>query len=146
MKVAKALSVVVFVAIFAAVIFFTFRSSPNVSTLSWMPERWGLWLDDTFLFSTDLSSRKGRNLAARPDVAVHLESGDDVVIIDGSAEPLGDAAMLERYADAYEAKYGFRVDVSNGGDGIYCVRPRVVQAWREKDFPTSATRWRFPGG
>ena len=46
MKVAKALSLFVFVAIFAAVIFFTFRSSPNVSTLSWMPERWGLWLDE----------------------------------------------------------------------------------------------------
>jgi hypothetical protein len=45
-KVAKALSLIVFVAIFAAVIFFTFRASPNVSTLSWMPERWGLWLDE----------------------------------------------------------------------------------------------------
>jgi hypothetical protein len=45
-KAAKAIGVVVFVAIFAVVIYFTFRASPNVSTLSWMPERWGLWLDD----------------------------------------------------------------------------------------------------
>ncbi len=46
MKVAKALGAVVFVAIFGVVLFFTFRTSPNVSDLSWMPERWGLWLDE----------------------------------------------------------------------------------------------------
>jgi len=45
-KAARALSVVAFIAIFAVVIFFTFRTSPNVSTLPWMPQRWGLWLDD----------------------------------------------------------------------------------------------------
>jgi hypothetical protein len=45
-KAAKALTLAVFLAIFAVVLFFTFRSSPNVSGLSWMPERWGLWLDD----------------------------------------------------------------------------------------------------
>src|SRR4051812_22385567 len=42
---------------------------------------WGLWMDDAFYFSTDSASVKGRNLAARPDVVVHLESGDDVVIV-----------------------------------------------------------------
>jgi hypothetical protein len=26
---------------------------------------------------------------------------------------------------------------------LYCVRPRVVLAWTEKDFPNNATRWAF---
>lgn len=46
MRTAKVFGLLAFVAIFAVVLFFTFRGSPNVSTLSWMPERWGLWLDD----------------------------------------------------------------------------------------------------
>ena len=46
MKVAKALTAVAFIAILAVVFYFTFRTSPNVSTLSWMPQRWGLWLDE----------------------------------------------------------------------------------------------------
>jgi len=29
------------------------------------------------------------------------------------------------------------------GTVMYGVRPRVVLAWREKDFPSSATRWEF---
>jgi hypothetical protein len=29
---------------------------------------------------------------------------------------------------------------------VYFVRPRVVLAWTEKDFPNNATRWRFDVG
>ena len=29
---------------------------------------------------------------------------------------------------------------------IYCVRPRVVLAWTEKNFPNNATRWQFKAG
>ena len=46
MKIAKALGAVAFVAVFGIVLYFTFRASPNVSTLAWMPERWGIWLDE----------------------------------------------------------------------------------------------------
>src|SRR5947209_8303850 len=65
---------------------------------------WGLWMEEAFYFSTDPSSRKGRNLAARPDVVVHLESGDDVVIVEGTAERVTEQAVLERMMDLYEQK------------------------------------------
>src|SRR6266516_3335808 len=58
---------------------------------------WGLWLDGAFYFSTDPSSRKGRNLAAGPELVVHLESGDDVAILEGTAEPVADRALLARF-------------------------------------------------
>jgi hypothetical protein len=45
-KAAKVLVFFAFAAILAVVLYFTFRASPNVSTLPWMPARWGLWLDD----------------------------------------------------------------------------------------------------
>lgn len=106
---------------------------------------WGLWLDGALLFSTARRSRKARNLAARPDAIAHLESGDEVVILEGPVHEVTDAALLTRFADAYEAKYRFRPDPHDAANAVYALRPRVAFAWREQDFPTSATRWRFAG-
>jgi hypothetical protein len=107
---------------------------------------WGLWLDDRFLFSTDPASRKGRNIAANPEVVVHLESGDDVLVVEGAAERVTDAELLARMIDLYERKYGIRIDGDNPSTGVYLVRPRVAFGWRERDFQSSATRWSFSPG
>ena len=104
---------------------------------------WGLWLDDAFVFSTDPASVKGKNMAAQPAVAVHLESGDNVVILEGSAETLKDLSVLEQFAAAYKVKYDIDVDITNADYGVYAVRPATAQAWLESDFPASATRWKF---
>ena len=105
---------------------------------------WGLWLDDAFYFGTDPTSRKGRNLSADRRMVIHLESGDDVVIVEGVADPVSDPSTLLRFSDAYEKKYAFRPDPSTPSTGVYRVRARVAFAWRENDYPQSATRWRFP--
>jgi pyridoxine/pyridoxamine 5'-phosphate oxidase len=104
---------------------------------------WGLWLDAAVLFSTDPDSTKARNLAARPDLVVHLDSGDEVVVIEGRAERVAGADLPGGFVDAYDAKYGHRIDTSNPMFGFYRVRPQRVLAWRETDFPTSATRFSF---
>jgi Pyridoxamine 5'-phosphate oxidase len=98
---------------------------------------WGLWVDGAVVFSTSPDSRKGRNLARDPRVVINLESGDDVVILQGE---IGTTALDERLADLYEAKYDYRP----GGEGDwYALRPRVAYAWREADFPRSVTRFSF---
>lgn len=103
---------------------------------------WGLWLQDALVFSTDPSSRKGRNLAANPAAVVHLESGDDVVVLEGSVGPYrGD---VTDFAERYAGKYGFRPEPGDEAQGVYTFRPSVALAWREADFPTSATRWVLP--
>jgi PPOX class probable F420-dependent enzyme len=104
---------------------------------------WGIWLDGAVWFSTDRESRKGRNLVANPTAVVHLESGDDVVSLEGEAELLSDATALEPFVEAYDAKYGYRVDVSNPAFSVFRVRPRVARTWTEKDFAGTATRWIF---
>lgn len=102
---------------------------------------WGYWHDGALVFSTDPSSVKGHALAARPDVVIHLESGDDVVICEGRVErvPQSDLATVN---ELYSAKYDVGVDPDNPNHGVYRLRPAVVLAWREQDFPTSATRFR----
>jgi len=105
---------------------------------------WGLWLEGRFYFSTDPKSRKSRNLAKNPNVVVHLESGDDVAIVEGVAERLPpDNVDMPRLSKTYERKYRLRVDFSNPSYAVYMVEPRSALAWGEKDFPRSATRWRF---
>ncbi len=104
---------------------------------------WGVWLDDTLYFSTDEKSVKGRNLAARPEVVVHLESGDDVFMLDGTVEAISDRTILQPFVEAYDAKYGFRLNLDEPIGLIYAVRSRLAYAWHEKNFPESATCWRF---
>jgi hypothetical protein len=99
---------------------------------------WGLWMDGAVCFDTDRASQKGRNIALNPAAVVHLESGDDVVVLEGVIEESRDAGLLQRFDDAYEAKYGVRP----GSTAALVLRPRRVLAWRERDFPQSATRWR----
>ncbi len=101
---------------------------------------WALWLDGVLWFSTDPSSQKGRNLVRDPRAVVHLESGDDVVIVEGEVEQHG---WDDRIVDAYEAKYGYRVDTSKESYGTYVFRPRAAQTWTEQGFPKSAVRWAF---
>lgn len=50
MKAAKVLSALAFLLILAAILFLTFRASTNVSEFSWMPQRWGWWLDEHTAF------------------------------------------------------------------------------------------------
>jgi PPOX class probable F420-dependent enzyme len=100
---------------------------------------WGIWFDDAVWFGTSPSSTKGRNMARDPRVVVHLESGDDVVMLEGRVAIARDADLLKRYADAYEQKYSYRPSE----EGAYVLRPRVAQTWTESDFARNATRWVF---
>jgi PPOX class probable F420-dependent enzyme len=102
---------------------------------------WGLWLGDRLQFSTDPTSLKGRNLTARPDIVVHLESGDDVVVIEGRVTPM-QSDRVGAFCDAYDEKYAYRPQPDNPAYGLYELAPDRVLAWREADFPTSATRFR----
>ncbi len=104
---------------------------------------WGVWLDEAFYFSTGRQSRKGRNLAANPEIVIHLESGDEVVIFEGRVEEFHNGDFFERFAEVYEAKYaGFRPKFEET-NGYYQLIPRLAFGWLESDFVNSATRWIF---
>ncbi len=111
--------------------------TPHVSPV------WGLWLDGRVMFATDAKSAKGRNALRNPAGSVHLESGDDVVIIDGEFERVTDEELLKKFNTAYEVKYDLNPE--SGGDEapVFALNARVVLAWLETDFPKTATRWQF---
>jgi len=104
---------------------------------------WGIWQDDALYFATGRNSRKGHNLAADPRVALHLESGDQVVILEGVVKEINDPEALARFVDAYEVKYAIRPSTIDPKQVIYGLRPTSAFTWAEENFPQSALRWRF---
>lgn len=115
---------------------------------------WGVWVHGAVWFGTDPDSTKGRNLARDGRVVVHLESGNEAVIVRGRAEAVApgdlDRALLEALDGAYAAKYvdgetGEPFRLSDGPEGslVYRVAPAAVLGWLERDFVRSRTRWRF---
>ncbi len=112
---------------------------------------WGAWTDGRVFFEGGSHTRWARNLAANADVAVHLESGDDVVILEGVAEQIfkPDRALFERIDAQYAGKYDYKPsnnlkspdDEPYPGGDLWAVRPRLVLAWTK--FPNDMTRFRF---
>lgn len=101
---------------------------------------WGVWVGTAFYFSTDPESRKAKNLKANPAVSVHVDSGDEPVILEGRVE----AVKLDDDVDgAYAKKYKMHLKVFPGAMVIFRLKPKTVLAWREKDFGTSATKWKL---
>jgi general stress protein 26 len=97
---------------------------------------WGIWHDNTLYFGGGADTRWSRNLAAYPEVVVHLESGDEVVILYGKVGRIMDTAVMEPIDHLYEQKYNMR-----HGPPVWVLTLRKVLAWAE--FPTTTTRWLF---
>src|ERR1700694_3047473 len=106
---------------------------------------WGFWIDGALYFVTSRAPRKARTLAQNPAVSVHLDSGDDVVILEGTVVEVSanERATLKKLDAASRAKYKMPLTTIPGETVLYRVRPCVVLAWTEKELPTNATRWQL---
>ena len=104
---------------------------------------WGIWLDDAFFFGSGRNSAKTRNLAANPAIVVHLESGDETVILEGQAESVVDSEVERQVDEVYGRKYDFTPDSSGESDPWFVVRPKRAYAWTESGYPRSATQFDF---
>lgn len=112
---------------------------------------WGAWTDQRVFFEGGRHTRWARNLALNPRVAVHLESGDDVVILEGIVDHIfrPDRALFRRIDAQYASKYDYKPsnNLKSPDDepfpegGLWAVRPQLVLAWTK--FPTDMTRFRF---
>ena len=103
---------------------------------------WGFWMDGALYFGSARASRKARNLAHNPAISVHLESGDDVVILEGTAVEVTDKSTFKKLGSECKKKYKMPLMIMPESV-TYCVRPHVALAWTEKEFPKNATRWEF---
>ena len=115
-----------------------------------------VWFEDTLYFCTGATERKALNLALNAHCALTTGcntygTGLDLVL-EGDAVQMRDETLLQRVADAYEAKYGadWHFDVRDGafvGDAgnvaqVYAVALTVAFGF-SKGEPFGQTRWTF---
>jgi Pyridoxamine 5'-phosphate oxidase len=101
---------------------------------------WGVWLDQQLYFEGSPQTRWGRLISANPHVQVHLESGSEVVIVEGTVIDEVDVGpeRYQRVTDMYASKYD---DYRPTDHGFFVVTPSKVLAWGA--FPNTLTRFRF---
>lgn len=112
--------------------------------------RWGVWLESRFWYDGSPATVHAGNLRENPACTLHLESGAQAVILDGTSRP-ADPPGLElgtRLAEQFGRKYadhGYSPapDAWEGTDagGLMVFTPSKALAWFE--FPNDVTRFRF---
>ena len=108
---------------------------------------WGVWLDGWLYFDGSPETRHAHNIAKNPQVSLHLESGDEAVILEGRAlvapKPLPE--LGQRLAQAYGEKYalfGYSPQPEQwDGGGLFAILPRVALAWTK--FTEDPTKFVF---
>lgn len=111
--------------------------------------RWGVWLDGRFWYDGAPTTVHARNLRVNSACTLHLESGTEVVILDGTSQPseppgpaLGArlAAEFTKYADEGYAPTADSWEGEAAG-GLTVFTPTRGLAWFS--FPTDVTRFTF---
>ncbi len=115
---------------------------------------WGVWVDGALWFGT--YGQKVRNLAHEPYAVAHVESGEDVAIVEGRVERLAfpdapaavAAAFREKYVDPTTGEpFQLEAAVESGQDAaLYVLRPRIGHAWVEGAYLETQTRWTSADG
>ncbi|MEP6851424.1 MAG: pyridoxamine 5'-phosphate oxidase [bacterium] len=104
---------------------------------------WGVWNQQRLFLSIGTPAIL-RALAADPVVTVHLDSGTEVVIVEGRASGSVDASEV---IASYDRKYEWTYDVAAYGP-LTLVIPTAVLAWRAggwagRESFQQTGRWQF---
>ena len=121
--------------------------TPTVSGAPHAAPVWGVVTGGTLYPYSERSTVKARNLAVDPRVVIHLESGEDVLIVRGTANDLGTPAQVPDVVAALSAKYTGQGDRQYlpGADAefavVYAISPQSATMWRLADYEASQRRW-----
>ena len=105
--------------------------------------RWAVWVAGKIYYDGSPETRHARNVAVNPHIALHLESGDEVVIVEGIVQAVEkpSAELGQQVAQGYRTKYaneGYAPEATQWDNGgLSEVTPRIVLAWTKfSDDPT----------
>ena len=97
--------------------------------------RWGVFMDNKFYYDGSPETRHAKNVVANPNVSLHLESGDQAIILEGISQPAGKPKpeLAKRLAEEYRRKYtqhGYSPEPTQWDEGgLYVFTPRQCLAW-----------------
>lgn len=105
---------------------------------------WGIWKENRFYFETDPKSVKGRNLLDNQSLIVHVQDGNDTVILEGKARKENRPKKLLELKNDYTAKYQYTPDWSKQRVQIvFRVEPRIAHAWKASRMHRSLVKFIF---
>ncbi len=84
---------------------------------------WGVVTGGILYVYSERRTVKARNLATDPRVLVHLESGEDVVIVRGAAADLGAPGQVPRWL------WPCRRNTTARATGSTCLKPTLRSTW-----------------
>ena len=97
---------------------------------------WGVVVGGELMFYGEPGALRSRTLAADPRLVVHLENGDAVLILHGTAQPGVRGVDDQEVIAAYAAKYTAALDLEylpgtshTTATVLYVVTPIRVMAW-----------------
>ncbi len=107
---------------------------------------WGVVVDEVLYFYTETTTAKARNLRADPRIVVHLEDGDDVLIVRGAVQETTEPALLARVLAAFAPKYDDPDDLQYlpagpPGEVVFALVPGSAMAWSLDGYDSSQRRW-----
>jgi general stress protein 26 len=97
---------------------------------------WGIWMENNFYFGGGSKTQNATNLRNNPKIIVHTESGEKVVIIEGTAKTFDDKELNTTLGKAYEKRYGM-----SHPPPFWRVIPQIVFAWSMEDFENTPTKF-----
>jgi nitroimidazol reductase NimA-like FMN-containing flavoprotein (pyridoxamine 5'-phosphate oxidase superfamily) len=108
---------------------------------------WGAVEDETLYLYSERSTVKARNIEAKAHVAVHLESGADVLIVYGTAVELTDLDAVNHACAAFARKYNKPSQIewlptTDPGTIVWRLEPSSAQSWVLEDMDGSQRRWK----
>lgn len=112
----------------------------------------GVWQDGAIYIATRPNSRKGKNLVRNDDCVVTVSTETVDLVVECTASEVTEATAFDRVADAFVAKYQWRLTIRDGrahqddlpGSPEYALYQLVAR--RAFGFGVdgmTATRWRF---
>jgi nitroimidazol reductase NimA-like FMN-containing flavoprotein (pyridoxamine 5'-phosphate oxidase superfamily) len=108
---------------------------------------WTASVDDVLYVFGERRSVKFRNIVANPRVVVNLESGDEVVIVRGTAYDVGTPAQVPDVVAAFAVKYTepddlqWLPEVDPSVDLVARIAPSVALLWSSDDYFATKRRW-----
>jgi Pyridoxamine 5'-phosphate oxidase len=108
---------------------------------------WGVVVDEVLYVYSERRTVKARNVARNPRVVVHLDDGEDVLIVHGHLDDLGRPQTRPDVVDAFAAKYDqpgdaqYLPSADPAFDVLWALRPTRALSWRLADYAASQSRW-----
>ena len=109
--------------------------------------RWAVYVDGKIYYDGSPETRHARNIESNPNISVHLESGTEAIILEGTSRPAEkpSAEFGKKLAQTYTEKYkdfGYAPEPNQWDEGgLYVFTPRQCIAWSK--FNEDPTKFLF---